>query len=609
MTAANQIQIEDLARLQGFYAVQPSWNGQQVAYYSDVTGTMELFWMDLRTGEKKQLTHGEGPKAPRAGLLWTRDDKAVVFTKDNDGDERHNLFLLTIADGEIRQIVDRPESQEYAVDVSPDNQYLALTSTKTGQMNLHVADLKTLEWKQMTDFSHPVSGVGYSPDGKWIAFNANETENLRNSDGYLVSVETGEVKKVFSVSNHSQDSLVEWHPDGQHLAVTSDVEGNSRPGLFDLHSGETRWYGTAGVEESAQGLSPDGAYLAVVRNQDSCLQPVLYRTGSGEEQPLDFPPGVAMGAHFVDDGTKLLAQFGTPTSRMQLVKYDLASGTMETIIAAEYGNLAPAMFVDCAYVQYPSFDGKLVPAILYKPQQIAPGEKVAAIVAAHGGPTGQWFRNFDPYAQLLVDRGFVVIEPNVRGSTGYGVEWRDTNIGDWGGGDLEDVAAGVEFLKGLGYVDSERIGIWGGSYGGYMSFIAVARKPALFKAAAPIVGISDLPLLYEEDMPHFQYYLKQQMGDPVENAALWRERSAITYVADVTAKLLIVHGVNDPRCPIGQARNFRAALERLGKTEGTAADNDFEYHEFEDEGHGGGADYVQRLRHFKLLEDFFTRRL
>lgn len=609
MAAQNRIRVEDLAQLQGFYAVTVAWDGRQIAYYSDVTGRMELYWKDLETGDTRQLTHGEAPTAPRAGLVWTRDSAAVIFTKDNDGDEQHNLFLVAVDSGGIRQLVDSPKSQEYAVQVSPDNRRLAITSTKTGQMNLHELDLETLAWRQLTDFSRPVHGVGYSPDGRWIACNSNETANLVNTDGYLVSVQSGSVKRVFSVTDHSQDHLVAWHPDGRRLAVTSDAEGHGRAGIFDLETGQTRWFSPPGVEESAQNISPDGAYLVTVRNRDACLMPVLYRIDTGEEVPVPFPPGVAMGAQFADGGRKLLVQFTTPTSRAELVAHAIETGERQTVIPAAYGNLSPAWFVPCEHIRYPSFDGQRVPALLYKPRDVAPGERLPAIVAAHGGPTAQWFQSFDPYAQLLVDRGFVVLAPNVRGSTGYGVAWRDTNIGDWGGGDLEDVASGVEYLKGLDFVDPERIGIWGGSYGGYMSFIAVARKPRLFKAAAPIVGITDLLLLYEEDMPHFQYYLRQQMGDPEENADLWRERSAITYVDDVQAKLLIVHGVNDPRCPIRQARNFRDALLARGKTEGTAPENDFEYYEFEDEGHGGGADSAQRLRHYRLLEDFFVRRL
>jgi dipeptidyl aminopeptidase/acylaminoacyl peptidase len=146
--------------------------------------------------------------------------------------------------------------------------------------------------------------------------------------------------------------------------------------------------------------------------------------------------------------------------------------------------------------------------------------------------------------------------------------------------------------------------VFGASYGGYLTYMAVTNKPDLFKVGIPWVGISDLPLLYAEDMEHFKYYLRQQMGDPEAHAELWRDRSATTRADRVTATLLILHGRNDPRCPISQARVFRDLLLRHGRVEG----RDFEYHEF-DEGHGAAQAPAARLRNLRLLEDFLARRL
>jgi len=241
---------------------------------------------------------------------------------------------------------------------------------------------------------------------------------------------------------------------------------------------------------------------------------------------------------------------------------------------------------------------------LYRPREQARGQKLPAIVAVHGGPTGQWFRGFDPYAQFLADSGYVVIEPNIRGSTGYGTKFRDMALKDWGGADLEDVACAAEYLRRLPYVDPERIGIFGGSYGGYMTFMAVSKKPEHWKAAVAWVGITDLPKLYEKSMEHFKYYFRQQMGDPEKDADLWRERSAIHFANNVNARLLMVHGVNDPRCPVEQSRLFRDRLAALGRREGV----DFEYAEFADEGHGS-SDIQQKIRTYHLLADFMQRNL
>src|SRR5947209_15472046 len=169
-------------------------------------------------------------------------------------------------------------------------------------------------------------------------------------------------------------------------------------------------------------------------------------------------------------------------------------------------------------------------------------------------------------------------------------------IKDWGGADLQDIVAGREYLADLAFVDSDRIAIFGGSYGGFMTYIAVTKAPEAWKAGVAWVGITDLTAMYEESMPHFKYFLQEQMGDPTINAELWADRSAANFAERMQAKLLIVHGVNDPRCPITQARLFRDRLLAAGKQEG----RDFEYVELREEGHGS-ADQEQRLRAFQLL--------
>ncbi|WP_241191371.1 alpha/beta hydrolase family protein [Deinococcus psychrotolerans] len=303
----------------------------------------------------------------------------------------------------------------------------------------------------------------------------------------------------------------------------------------------------------------------------------------------------------------MLFQFITSTTRLEVLLYNLADDTFEVLLPAEYGDVNPTDFVPGEYLRYPAADGLEVPAILYRPRELEKGKQYPALIHAHGGPTAQFFRGFDAQAQFLADRGYLVLCPNVRGSSGYGVTWRDANLMDWGGRDLADIAAGAEYLKSLPEVDGKRLGIFGGSYGGYLSYMAVVKQPELFKVGVPIVGITNLPQLYEDNsrvMPQLGYYFRTMMGDPVENAELWRDRSAITHAADLKAHLLMMHGTNDPRCPVNQARGFRDALTANGRKEG----RDFEYVEFADEGHGAG-DIAGKTRSYRLMADYLARRL
>ena len=143
--------------------------------------------------------------------------------------------------------------------------------------------------------------------------------------------------------------------------------------------------------------------------------------------------------------------------RAELVLYDLAADTYDILLPAEYGSIDPAVFVEARHIRYPSADGSMVPAILWVPNNIQSGEKLASLLYIQGGPTSLWSQAFNSVAQLLVSRGFAVLMPNPRGSTGYGVAWRDACIKDWGGKDLDDVAAGAQYLAGLDFIDKRRM--------------------------------------------------------------------------------------------------------------------------------------------------------
>ena len=610
-TRQTRIPLEELCRLPSFFLPSISWKRDQVAFYWDKTGRMELFVMDLRTKEARQVSHGEVPTALRAGFAWSRDDKSIVFAKDAGGNEQHDLYKIDVATSKVTQLTKDPTAQEYVVQFSPDDQWITVLTNKRhpaapdkpGQLNLWKMRADGSDYAPLTRYMFPVFGGGWSPDGSQIAFATNEDpSNLKNADIYLIAADGSNARKIFSAKTGSQDAPSDWHPDGRRLAITSDASGNPRAGILDVTSGQVRWLGREGVEQHSGKFSKDGTKLYAVRNQESQVRPVLYDVASAEERELRLDPGVSTVIGWTDGDQKLLVAYQSETRRNEIATYDLRTDKLETVIEADYGSIDPSVFVKGEHVYYPTFDGQRIPAILYKPRDIAQGEKVPAIVHVHGGPTGQWFRSFDPFAQFLADKGYVVIEPNIRGSTGYGTTFRDAALKDWGGADLEDVASAAAYLKSLPYVDASRLVVFGGSYGGFMTFIAATKKPDLWRAAVAWVGVSDLHKLYEKSMEHFKYYFREQMGDPEKDRALWRDRSAVEFADKLKAKLLMVHGVNDPRCPVEQSQVFRDKLVQLGRKEGT----DFEYVELADEGHGS-SDIQQKIRTFRILADYLEK--
>ncbi|HEY3111348.1 MAG TPA: prolyl oligopeptidase family serine peptidase, partial [Chloroflexota bacterium] len=517
-----RIPLEELARLPSFMQPLLSWGRDRVALYYDRTGRIELYVLDLATRQLRQVSRGEVPRAPKAGFTWERSGRALLFGKDRDGDEQNDLYRIDLESGAVKQLTSDPTCQEYPGELSPDDAWLTVLTNKRapetpdrpGQLNLWRMRPDGSEYQPLTRRPFPAFGGSWSPDGQWIGFVTNEDPtNLKNRDGYLVRPDGSEARRVLSVRPGSQDILNDWHPDGRRLAVTSDASGVQRAGVLDLESGAVRWLGQEGVDESAAEFSPGGRRLVCLRNQEAQLRPVVYEVESGQARELRLEPGVASSPQFVDDDRLLLA-YAADTAKAALLLYDLRTDRWETLLAPDYGSIDPGVFVPAEHVRYPGADGTPIPALLYRPRGIPPGARLPALVNVHGGPTGQWFRGFDPYAQFLVDRGLVVLEPNVRGSTGYGVAFRDAALKDWGGIDLEDVASGAAYLKSLPYVDPERLAVFGGSYGGYMTYMAVTKKPALWRAGVAWVGITDLIRMYGQSMEHFKYFLREQMGDP-----------------------------------------------------------------------------------------------
>jgi dipeptidyl aminopeptidase/acylaminoacyl peptidase len=606
------IDVHELWALPSLYHPVLSHRRDRVAFYWDKSGRIELYVLDLKTREVKQLSHGEPPRALRSFYVWTPDDSALVFARDEKGDENHDLYRIDARSGDVTRLTHDPRSEKHAIEFSPDGAWLTLNSNgrhpsepdKPGQMNLWRMRADGSDLAPITEYRSPANGGRWSPDGQWLLFNTDEeAPGTRNRDGYVVRPDGRDPRRVFRVTKGSIDVVARWLPDGKRVVVDSDATGTPRAGILELASGEVRWLGDGMHEEHPAELSPSARQLLVVRHADAAHQLIAYDLATGDVREARIPPGVIGNADWVDEDRIVYAQ-NTSATRTGLYRHDLSTGKTETLVAPEYGSIDPRRFVEAEHVWYPSTDGTRIPALLYRPRDVATGEQRPAMVQAHGGPTGQWTRTFDQFAQALVDRGFVVIQPNVRGSTGYGVPHRDAALRDWGGIDLEDVEGAVRYLRALPIVDPERIGIMGGSYGGFMSFIAATKKPDLWKAAVPSYGVTDLHAMWAESKQHFRHFLRTQMGDPEADRALWRDRSAIEFADQVTAKLLIIHGTNDPRCPVSQSRLFVDRLRTLGRREG----EDFTYVEWDDEGHGS-VDIAAKDRRFSLVLDWLSETL
>ncbi|OLS23449.1 MAG: Acylamino-acid-releasing enzyme [Candidatus Heimdallarchaeota archaeon LC_2] len=607
----NSLDLRKLAEIPTFFDAKLSTNEDKLSFYWNKTGRLEFYIMDLETKEITQISDGEFPDDLKASYIWSKNDEDIIFAKDHGGDENYSINSFNLETKKLVHLTDTPKFQEYIYDISQDGETLIFTSNRNGPINVYSMSSDGSNVKQITAHERSLwiffSEVKMSPDGKFIAYTTNEENDPKNQDIHITKTNGDEVKRIVQTKIGSQDNFTHWSKDGKHLIFTTDVNGNYQGATYNNDTKEIIYYGSADFEEYAVRMTNDNKKLICLRNKDSSVFPVVYDLQNGEEKILNFPEGIAIGGQ-VKDNRYLILNVNQPKSPSRLITYDLEQNKFEILQDTNMGDIDPSSLVDSEYIWYRSTDDVQIPAIIYKPKNYSKDKLYPGIIYPHGGPTGQYFNQFLISGQYLADNGYVVIYPNVRGSTGYGVEFRDSCLKDWGGKDLDDWVAARDWLIQNAQVDPNRVGICGGSYGGYATLISITKRPELWKAAVSAVPISHLRSMYENHtLDHFKQYFFMQMGDPIKNEDLWEDRSPLNFVENLQAKLLLLHGLNDPRCPVEESRNVVDKLKELGKIEGP--NGDYQYIEWEDIGHGKFGDFEFAINYLSELTSYFNRHL
>jgi len=610
--------LEALANLPTMAQATVSPDGDRIALYYDVTGRNELHVLDVETGELTQWSDGDVPRDAGSGLKWDIDGERVFFHDDEDGNEQFDV--VAIAPDGVEYLLDT-EGQTAIQDVGPDGDWLLVGSSHGGQFNLYRHDVTSGETTKLTDYERAAGSTTLSPDGERIAYTTNETDDYENFDVYVADADGSNPRNLEIGETGAESMPVEWGPDGDRLLVADNTEDLGRCGIYHFDADEVTWYGGTEYEEMPEFFMPDGERFVAVRTREGCLVPVVYDVESGESHEFDLPDGVAsfgQDRHAFDD-SRVLVTCEQPTRRPELLVYDLDADEYETVLAAEYGPFDPDDFADAEYftfesdgvpetrqaaVEHDPYEELEIGAMLYDSEE----RPSPLIVNPHGGPRVYETQNFDVFTQFLVSRGYSVLQVNYRGSAGRGREFVEALYGDWGGAEQGDVAAAAEHaLDEYDWLDEDRVVMYGRSYGGFSAYWQAVQYPDLYDAVISWVGLSDLEDMHENTMPHFRSELMvKYLGELDENADLYEERSPKNYVENIDSPLLVLHGVNDTRVPVSQARIMREALEGAGFIEGKKGD--FEYVELGEEGHSS-TDTQRKIRVFSLLDDFLDRRL
>ena len=613
--------LEALASLPSFHHPTASPDGDEIAYYYDGTGRNELHVVDVETGETTQWSDGEVPRNARWFLEWGADGDRVFFHLDEGGNEQNDVYAID-RDGEVETIVEM-EGQNVVGSVGDDGKTLLIGGTRDGQRNVYRHDLAAGETTKITDYERAVHAAELSPDCDRMAYVTNEADDFDNMDVYVADVDGSNPRNLEIGETGAEAGVADWGPEGDRLLVSDNTEDLTRAGVYDLETDEVTWFGDLEHEEQPSTFLPGGERFLALRTREAAVVPVLYDVETGEGRELDLPEGVSalsmMGGDAVVDDDRVAITHTTPTDRPELLVYDLETDEHEVLIEADYGPFDPDEFADAEYFTFESdgvpetpaeavdhdpYDTLEIEGLLYDS-----GERPSPLVVnPHGGPRAADHKAFDLYSQFLAMRGYSVLKVNYRGSTGRGREFVEELYDDWGGAEQGDVATGAEHvLETRDWIDEDRVAVFGGSYGGYSAYWQLVQYPDLYDAGVAWIGVTDLVDMYENTMPHFKTELMEKyLGRPDENPDLYEERSPVTYVENLSAPTLLIHGVNDRRVPVSQARIFRDALEETGFEAGEGGD--YEYEELGEEGHAS-TDIDQKIRAFEILDDFLQRRM
>ena len=577
-------------------------DGKNIVFVSNITGRNNLWLVPAEGGWPTQLTVSN---QRQTHPTWSPDGRWIAYQSDYDGDEQWDIFFVSPKTGQVVNVTKTREVSEEEPTWSPTGRYLAyMVKPKTASSyEIDVFDTLMRETRHLTT-NTPADKLNTNPiwskDGKFIVYTQEEAKGT-NSNILVADFATGHSTLLTPHDGEHLYSASDVSPDGKKVLLSSDAgNGYQNAGLLDIATKKIQWLTREKWQVFSRNFSPDGKAVTWTADVDTATGIYIHQLASGKNLPLPLTQGVNFlgGAEtaFSHDGTRLLCYHNGADAPNDAWVYHLATGKATQVTHSLMAGVPASHFVEPVLVHFPSRDGKYtISALVYATHNMQRNGQNAAIVYIHGGPAAQSVNSFNRFIQHIVNQGYMVIVPNYRGSIGYGKEFQNANLFDMGGGDLEDVLAATDFLKQTGYVDPKKMIVMGGSYGGYLSMMAVTKAPEVWAAGVPIVPFVNWFTEIQHEDPVLQQSDLATMGDPAKNPDLFHDRSPIFFVDRIKAALFLLAGGNDPRCPKEETVQVVDELKKRGGI--------VDYKIYEDEGHGfarveNQIDAYQRVTNF-----------
>lgn len=604
--AARPAPIDDLFYTRSVFGAAWSPDGKQVIFTSDISGRFNLWRVSASGGWPIQLTQSDDVQA---GAVWSPDGKWIVYQQDHAGNELYDLFAIPSEGGEPVNLTKTADIREQDPHWSPDGGTVAFAyKAKDGSSyDIALLDWSTRKVRKLTNEQQPGfswSVAAWSKDIKTI-YAVRVNPPFTDADVYRINVATGALENLTAHQGTVRYLASSLSPDGGTLLVSSDAKGGyMNVALLDVATKKLSWATDVKWEAFSGNFSPDGNSFTYTINEDGVTDAYLVDRATNKAEKLDLPHGLngfsGNPSEFAPQGDRVIVSHEASNQPGDLWVYHISKRQAEQLTFSTIASLRATPLPASQIVHYKSFDGRTISALLWVPFNLKRDGSNPALVIPHGGPTGQRVDYWSPEVQALVSRGYICIAPNPRGSTGYGLEFQKANYQDLGGGDLKDEVGAVEFLKATGYVDAKKIGMTGGSYGGFMTLMAIGKTPDIWAAAVELYGIINWYSMLKSSDPSLNEYLKGLLGNPEENRKIYEAASPITYIRNEKAPLLVLQGDNDPRVPKEEAQQVVDILKKEGRV--------VDVHYYANEGHGF-AKRENQIDSVRRTVDWFDRYL
>jgi len=546
---------------------------------SDESGIFNVYEIDIQSGEKKQKTFSEKESFFAIDYLPSSND--ILFSADKGGDELNHIYLMK-EDGTISDLTPGKNEKARFSGWSKDKKYMYYSSNKRDPKYFDFYKMNIATWESeilyQNDKGLNISSM--SEDEVWFAF----SQPITTSENKLFLSNRIDNSKIEISKNPGSYSSSGFSKDNQYFFFITDVgQEFSYLARYEINTGLQEILFQTDWDVMYSYLSENEKYRVVAINEDGRNK--LYVKDLPNDKDVyfpDIPDGDIKGVTFSESESKIRLTIGTSKSPNNLYVYNLISKDLKKLTETLSPSLNADDLVAAQVIRYPSYDGLQIPAIYYKPLAATKKNKVPALVWVHGGPGGQSRTGYSALIQYLVNHGYAILAVNNRGSSGYGKTFYKMDDLNHGEKDLKDCIWGKKWLSNQDYIDKEKIGIIGGSYGGYMTMAAMTFTPDEFKVGVNIFGVTNWIRTLKSIPPYWESFrnaLYKEMGDPntADSVRLYNI-SPVFHAHKVKNPVMVLQGANDPRV---------LKIESDEIVEGIKANGvPVEYVVFDDEGHG-----------------------